>query len=109
MADLRRIYGKLSYEVRVVELAAGESVDFGDYRIGAYPVVHRTEAVGYAFVEEDRPGRFDTNRAQDLGVPAGPLFGRLQRGEGVEVAGRRVSARGRDGRASPRSKAGVQR
>jgi ribonuclease Z len=91
MADLRRIYGKLSYEVRVVELTSGESVDFGGYRIGAYPVVHRTEAVGYAFVEEARPGRFDTERAHDLGVPPGPLFGRLQRGEVVEVGGVRVS------------------
>src|SRR5215210_5572546 len=62
MSDLKRIYGKLSYEVRVVELGVGESVEFGEFRLGAYPVVHRTEAVGYAFVEDERPGRFDPER-----------------------------------------------
>jgi ribonuclease Z len=91
MADLRRIYGRLSYEVRAVELGSGDSIELGDCRVGAYSVVHRTEAVGYALVEDDRPGRFDTERARALGVPPGPLFGRLQRGEPVEVDGKSVS------------------
>src|SRR5436190_3604042 len=46
MSDLRRIYGKLSYEVRLRELAASEAVELGGYRMGAYGVVHRTEALG---------------------------------------------------------------
>ena len=40
-------------------------------------------AFGYAFVEDDRPGRFDAAAARALGVPEGPAFGRLQRGEEV--------------------------
>jgi ribonuclease Z len=91
MSDLRRIYGKLTYEVRIVELEPATTVDFGDYKVGAYSVVHRTEAVGYALVEDDRPGRFVPERAHALGVPTGPLFGALQRGEPVEVDGRSVS------------------
>ena len=91
MADLRRIYGKLSYDVRAVELGVGEAAELGDFRIGAYPVVHRTEAVGYAFIEDDRPGRFDPDRARELGVEPGPQFGRLQRGETVEAGGRQVA------------------
>ena len=51
--------------------------------IGAFPVKHRVEAYGYAFVEDDRPGRFDAEAARRLGVPEGPDFGRLQRGETV--------------------------
>jgi ribonuclease Z len=91
MSDLRRIYGKLSYEVRLVELEPASTVDLGDYKIGAYSVVHRTEAIGYALVEDDRPGRFVPERADALGVPTGPLFGALQKGEAVEVNGRRVT------------------
>jgi ribonuclease Z len=91
MSDLRRVYGKLSYEVRVVELAPGAAVELGDYRVGAYSVVHRTEAVGYAIVEDDRPGRLDAERAGELGVPAGPMLGALQRGEPIEVNGNRVT------------------
>jgi ribonuclease Z len=91
MSDLRRIYGKLGYELRIAELANSESVDLGDYRVGAYSVVHRTEALGYAIVEDDRPGRFDPGRAEALGVPPGPLFGQLQRGASIQVDGREVT------------------
>jgi ribonuclease Z len=90
MSDLKRIYGKLSYEVRLQELAPSEAVELGDYRVGAYAAVHRTEALGYALVEDDRPGRFDPERARALGVTPGPEFGRLQRGETVEASGRAI-------------------
>jgi ribonuclease Z len=101
ISDLRRIYGKLSYEVRAIELGPTDAVEFGDYRIGAYSVVHRTEALGYALVEDDRPGRFDPARARELGVKAGPLYGELQRGTTVEVDGRRVSPEQVMGEARP--------
>jgi ribonuclease Z len=91
VSDLKRIYGRLSYEVEVVELAPTAAVEFDQYRIGAYSVVHRTEALGYALVEDDRPGRFDPERARELGVEAGPLYGQLQRGGSVDVNGRLVS------------------
>ena len=43
-------------------------------------------AYGYALVEEERPGRFDLEAAKRLGVPEGPAFAALQRGEEVEGA-----------------------
>jgi ribonuclease Z len=91
VADLRRIYGKLSYAVNVVELGPTDAVEFGEYRIGAYSVVHRTEALGYALVEDERPGRFDPQRATELGIPAGPMYGDLQRGETVALDGRQIT------------------
>ncbi len=90
MSDLRRIYGKLSYDLELHELGPTQSVEFRGYRVGAFAVSHRVEAVGYALVEEDRPGRFDPARARDLGIAEGPLFGQLQRGAAVEVNGRVV-------------------
>jgi ribonuclease Z len=90
MRDLRRIYGRLGYELRTVELAPSDAVELDGYRIGAFSVAHRVEALGYALVEHDRPGRFDAERARALGVPEGPLFGRLQRGASVEANGKRV-------------------
>ncbi len=85
---LRRVFGRLSYELTLVELQPGESVARADYRIETFAVEHGLSANGYAFVEEARPGRFDLEEAKRLGVPEGPLFGRLQGGEAVELPGR---------------------
>jgi ribonuclease Z len=101
MSDLRRIYGKLTYDVRLVELGASDAIELDGYRIGAYTVAHRTEALGYALVEDERPGRFDPARARELGVEAGPEFGRLQRGDAVEADGRTVEPRDVMGEARP--------
>jgi ribonuclease Z len=90
MSDLRRIYGKLTYEVRLVELAPSDAVELDGYRVGAYATAHGTESVGYALVEDDRPGRFDADRARALGVPEGPSYGLLQHGTPVEADGRVV-------------------
>ena len=91
MSDLRRIYGKLSYPLEIAELGAGEAAEFDSYRIGAFGVEHTTQAFGYALVEDPRPGRFDPAAAGALGVPDGPLFGALQRGEPIEVGGKTVT------------------
>jgi len=82
---LRRVFGRLSYELTLVELRPGEGVVRDDYRIEAFAVEHGLSANGYALVEEARPGRFDLEEAKRLGVPEGPLFGRLQGGEAVEL------------------------
>jgi ribonuclease Z len=93
MSDLRRVYGRLTYDVLLQELQPSDSVEMDGWRIGAYAAVHRLEALGYALVEDERPGRFDPVLADGLGVPAGPEFGRLQRGEPVESPGGVVEPR----------------
>jgi ribonuclease Z len=82
---MRPIIGRTGYQLDVRELEPHEEVDFGGYSVAAFPVDHRVAAFGYAFLEHERPGRFDAAAARALGVPEGPDFGRLQRGE--EVAG----------------------
>src|SRR3954471_7025511 len=83
MKALRPIMGRTLYPLTVRELEPHEEVGYADYVIAAFPVNHRVEAYGYAFVEDDRPGRFDVVTARALGVSEGPDFGRLQRGETV--------------------------
>jgi ribonuclease Z len=84
LAAMRIVYGKLRFPFAVHELDAGDIVDFDGYEVHALRVRHRGEARGYAIVEHDRPGRFDAELAQRLGVTPGPDFGRLQRGETVD-------------------------
>jgi ribonuclease Z len=81
----------LSCEVQIRELAPGDAVrlDAGA-EVRAFATDHRTPSLGYALAEDARPGRFHPDRAAALGVPPGPLFGALQHGRAVEVAGRTV-------------------
>ena len=83
IASMSRIIGRLGYEFAVTEMEAGDSIEFDGYEVQAFNVRHRARAFGYAVVEADRPGRFDAQRAAQLGVAFGPDFGRLQRGETV--------------------------
>src|SRR5262245_45959454 len=45
--------------------------------VRAFPVDHGVRAMGYAMVEDPRPGAFDVAAARALGVPDGPRFGEL--------------------------------
>jgi len=80
---LRRIVGRLSYEVELVELEEGEAMRHDGFEVRSFPVEHKVRAYGYAVVEDERPGRFDPVLAERLGVEPGPDFGRLQAGEPV--------------------------
>ena len=81
---MRPAWGRVSFPLRVEELDPHEEVGFDGYAIAPFPVEHhRITAYGYAFAEDDRPGRFDAETAERLGVTPGPDVGRLQAGETV--------------------------
>jgi ribonuclease Z len=96
---LRPVYGRVTYPLAFHELERHEEVGFGGYVVSSFPVEHRVPAFGYAFLEDDRPGRFDVGAAQRLGIEPGPDFGRLQRGETVgDVRPEQVIGADRPGR-----------
>jgi ribonuclease Z len=86
MALLRAIHGRLSYPLLLVELEPGESLRRDGYELRAFPLDHGVSAIGYALVEDERPGRFDPDEADRLGVPHGPARGALQHGQAVTLA-----------------------
>jgi ribonuclease Z len=88
---LRRIFGKLRYEVELVELGPGEAIEHDGFEMRSFAVEHLMKALGYAFVEPQRPGRFDVDAARGLGITDERDFGRLQRGETISVNGSEVT------------------
>src|SRR5207248_7265583 len=42
-------------------------------------------SLGYALVEETRKGRFNPDLAREMGIPEGPLWGRIHRGQSVSL------------------------
>ena len=78
--------GRPSFPLRINEVGYDDvALRTDEYEVRTFPVEHRTTAVGYALVEDDRKGRFDRERAEELGVPVGPKFSRLHEGEPVEL------------------------
>jgi ribonuclease Z len=82
---------RVPFAVEITELSPGEAVARTGFDIVAYRS-HHGRSLGFALVERDRLGRFHPDRARELGVPEGPLFGRLHRGEDVEVGGVTIRA-----------------
>jgi ribonuclease Z len=84
---------KERFPIEVTELNAGDEIKRNGYRILTYPASHGDRiALGFALVEEIRLGRFNPDRAREVGIPEGPLWGKLHRGESVTLPdGRSIS------------------
>ncbi len=93
LASLKRVVGKLTYELQLHELQPGDVLERDGYRLATFAVAHGVSAVGWSLIEATRPGRFDVEAADALGVPDGPARGTLQGGEPVTLPdGRTVTA-----------------
>ncbi|MCS6885928.1 MAG: ribonuclease Z [Acidobacteriota bacterium] len=89
-AVLRYSYLKLSFELKLVEVESG-LVSRGDgYSVFCSKLDHRVTDYGYCVVEDDKPGKFNLERAKQLGIPAGPLYRQLQLGYDVTLADGRL-------------------
>jgi ribonuclease Z len=73
------------FPIEIFELRPGDRISRGDYDIVVFETEHRADTVGYALAEHVRLGRFNPDRALELGVPEGPLWGRLHKGESVTL------------------------
>ena len=82
---------RTTFPVEIIELRPGDRISRNGYEIVAYRAQHGPRSLGYALIEAERLGRFNPARARELGIPEGPLFGKLHRGESIEVDGRVIS------------------
>lgn len=81
-----------SYPVKVHTVRPGVVYEDEEYRVSCAPLKHRVPAFGYRIEEKDRPGHFDVDRAKALGIPPGPVYGKLKQGEVITLPdGRKIN------------------
>ena len=78
---------KQHFEIKVFEVTPETPLKRHGYSIVPFTVEHgdRT-AIGYHLVEETRLGRFNPEKAREMGIPEGPLWGKIHKGETVQLA-----------------------
>ncbi|KAA0005678.1 MAG: MBL fold metallo-hydrolase, partial [Thermoplasmata archaeon] len=84
-------YFKPSYPIYAHELKPGDEIKFDGYKIKVAEACHNVPALAYALEEDERPGRFNKQKALELGIPEGPLFRKLQNGFAVEINGKVIT------------------
>jgi ribonuclease Z len=81
-----------SYPLEVYPVEPGTIYEDEEYIVSCELLKHRVPAFGYRVAEKDRPGRFDVEKAKALGIPSGPIYGRLKAGESVTLPdGRKIN------------------
>jgi ribonuclease Z len=84
-------FERATFPVEINEVTADAPIKRNGYAIVPFEVDHRnSESLGFALVEETRKGRFDPEHARELGIPEGPLWGQIHRGQPVTLPDGRV-------------------
>lgn len=81
-----------SFPIKVHTVKPGLVHQDDEFAVSCGQLDHRVTAFGYRVTEKDRTGRFDVKRAQAMGIPSGPIYGKLKKGEVVMLPdGRRIN------------------
>jgi len=73
------------FEIAIEEVQPGDCLDRGEYDIQVFSTEHTRHSVGFSIAEHERLGRFSPERARELGVPEGPLWGQIHAGKTVTL------------------------
>ncbi|MGB7443216.1 MAG: ribonuclease Z [Coleofasciculaceae cyanobacterium] len=72
-----------AFPIRIHTVEPGVVYQDGEFSVSCLPLKHRVPAFGYRVEETNRAGRFNLEKAKALGIPPGPIYGKLKRGETV--------------------------
>ncbi|HLO87391.1 MAG TPA: ribonuclease Z [Nostocaceae cyanobacterium] len=89
-AASRYSHTHFSYPVKVHSIRPGIIYEDDEFTVTCGQLHHRVTAFGYRVAEKDRAGRFDIEKAKELQIPEGPIYGKLKRGETVTLEDGRV-------------------
>ncbi|HIQ30024.1 MAG TPA: ribonuclease Z [Candidatus Caldiarchaeum subterraneum] len=87
-AVLRQGLGAINYPIKVYEVKPGDVIEKNNLVVRCVETDHVIENICYVFQEKRRKSRMKVEFLEEMGIPRGPLWGRLQRGEAVIYGGR---------------------
>jgi len=89
-ANRRLLDMYINYEIKFVQTEPGIILETDEYSIEAVPLLHTKPCMGFVMKEKDRPGEFNVEKANELGIPCGPMWGMLQKGMDVKLDDGRI-------------------
>ncbi len=78
-------------DIRITEVSEGTFFENEEFLLESFKLEHGITTLGYNFVEKDKR-RINVRKVQGLGIPEGPLLGRLQKGKSITHDGKKVDA-----------------
>lgn len=91
--QLAKIYHfRLSYPLKIKEVKTGKIFEDDNIIIECTQLDHNPVCFGYSIKEKDRR-RMKLSLIKKLGIPEGPLLGKLQRGSSITWKGKRISSK----------------
>ena len=85
-------YFNTDYEIKVCELKPGDSTEVSGLTVKAVEADHTIPAISFIVQEPQRAGKFSKAAAKELGIPEGPLYGKLQSGKSITLNGRTIES-----------------
>lgn len=77
-----------SFPIEYKEIKKGTLMKNDFFEVKAFPLKHDVPCFGFVFKEKNKEGEFNRKRAEELGIPVGPLYSKLAAGEKVKVNGK---------------------
>jgi ribonuclease Z len=76
------------FEIEYKEIKKGTIMKNEDFEVTAFLLKHEIPCFAFVFKEKNKIGEFNRKKAESLGIPVGPLYAKLARGEKVKVNGK---------------------
>ena len=106
-ANIKVLNFGLTFPVMISTVKEGIVFDSKTYSISACKANHSITAYSFVFEEKDKPGRFNLEKAKEIGIPEGNLWKKLQNGNNIEVNGKIITPNQVLGEKRPGKKIGI--
>ena len=83
-------YPLRTHKVRQVASSGALVFEDDDLQVRCTPLTHRVPAYAYRVDQKPRAGRFDIDKARELGIPPGPIYADLKAGKTVSLDDGRI-------------------